>query len=133
MKGLAVLVLRFTHPGAREYRVPLNVKSREVEVPVGLGLITLVLLGIAIVNLFTKPDATVAGVTFSLALFTMFTISERHFNEETQRARTSNWINLISSREVISLRNPSARAQEMSWCPSAIIIRSIILPRCWIA
>ncbi len=26
MKGLAVLVLRFTEPGEREYRVPLNFK-----------------------------------------------------------------------------------------------------------
>jgi amino acid transporter len=86
MKGLAVLVLRYTHPGAREYRVPLNLKIGKVEVPVGLGLITLVLLGIAIVNLFTKPDATIAGVTFSLALFTMFTLSERHLTHKRDGA-----------------------------------------------
>jgi len=86
MKGLAVLVLRFTHPGAREYRVPMNVKIGKTEIPVGLGLITLVLLGIAIVNLFTKPDATIAGVTFSLALFTMFTISERHITKKRKGA-----------------------------------------------
>ena len=41
MKGLAVLVLRYTHPGDREYRVPLNFKVFGVEIPVGLGLITL--------------------------------------------------------------------------------------------
>jgi amino acid transporter len=78
MKGLAVLVLRYTHPGAREYRVPLNLKIGNTEIPIGLGLITLVLLAIAVVNLFTKPDATVAGITFSFGLFLMFTISERH-------------------------------------------------------
>ena len=77
MKGLAVLVLRYTHPGEREYRVPMNFKIGNMEIPLGLGLITLVLLGMAVVNLFTKPDATIAGVTFSLALFTMFTISEK--------------------------------------------------------
>lgn len=77
MKGIAVLVLRFTHPGNREYRVPLNIKIGKTEIPLGLGLITLVLLGIAIVNLFTKPEATIAGSSFSLALFVMFTISER--------------------------------------------------------
>jgi amino acid transporter len=77
MKGLAVLVLRYTHPGEREYRVPMNFKIGKVEIPLGLALITLVLLGMAVVNLFTKPDATIAGVTFSLALFTMFTISEK--------------------------------------------------------
>ena len=85
MKGLAVLVLRYTHPGDREYRVPLNFRIFGVEIPVGLSLITLVLLGIAIVNLFTKKEATIAGVTFSLFLFIVFTISERY----THHARGS--------------------------------------------
>ena len=76
MKGIAVLVLRYTHPQDREYRVPLNPVIFGVEVPVGLGLITLVLLAIAIINLFTKPDATIAGLTFSALLFTVFEISE---------------------------------------------------------
>ncbi len=77
MKGLAVLILRYTHPGDREYRVPLNFTIFGVEVPLGLGLITLTLLGIAVVNLFTKKDATIAGVTFSVVLFIVFTISEK--------------------------------------------------------
>jgi len=77
MKGMAVLVLRYTHPGDREYRVPLNFRLFGVEIPLGLGLITLVLLGIAVVNLFTKEEATIAGVTFSVLLFIVFTISER--------------------------------------------------------
>src|SRR5712675_850598 len=76
MKGIAVLVLRYTHPQDREYRVPLNPVIFGVEVPVGLGLITLVLIAIAIINLFTKPDATIAGLTFSALLFTVFEISE---------------------------------------------------------
>jgi amino acid transporter len=76
MKGVAVLVLRYTHPQDREYRVPLNWTIAGVEIPIGLGLITLVLLGIAIVNLFTKPDATIAGLVFSGLLFTVFEISE---------------------------------------------------------
>jgi amino acid transporter len=77
MKGLAVLVLRYTHPGEREYRVPLNVKVAGVEIPLGLGLITLLLFAIAVVNLFTKPSATVAGVIFSILLFGVFTVSEK--------------------------------------------------------
>ncbi|HKM66651.1 MAG TPA: APC family permease [Candidatus Acidoferrum sp.] len=77
MKGLAVLVLRYTHPGDREYRVPLNFRVFGVEVPLGLSLITLVLLGIAVINLFTKKEATIAGVTFSIFLFLVFTISEK--------------------------------------------------------
>jgi len=77
MKGIAVLVLRYTHPGDREYRVPLNFHVFGVEIPVGLGLITLVLLGIAVINLFTKPEATIAGGSFSVFLFIVFTLSER--------------------------------------------------------
>ncbi len=77
MKGVAVLVLRYTHPGDREYRVPLNLKIGGVEIPIGLGLITLTLLAIAVVNLFTKPDATMAGVTFSILLFVVFAVSEK--------------------------------------------------------
>src|SRR5215472_9267790 len=81
MKGIAVLVLRYTHPQDREYRVPLNPMIFGVEVPVGLGLITLVLLAIAIINLFTKPDATIAGLTFSALLFTVFEISEHRVHK----------------------------------------------------
>ena len=77
MKAAAVLVLRYTHPGGREYRVPLNFRVFGVEIPIGLGVITLVLFGIAITNLFTKIDATIAGVTFSIALFVVFTVSEK--------------------------------------------------------
>src|SRR6201981_664531 len=76
LKGVAVLVLRYTHPQKREFKVPLNFYVGGTEIPVGLGLITLVLLAIAIINLFTKPDATIAGLTFSALLFTVFEISE---------------------------------------------------------
>jgi amino acid transporter len=76
MKGVAVLVLRYTHPQDREYRVPLNPVIFGKEIPIGLGLITLTLLAIAIINLFTKPSATVAGVTFTILLFSIFEYSE---------------------------------------------------------
>src|ERR1700733_11590185 len=77
LKGIAVLVLRYTHPQNRQFRVPLNFRIAGVEIPVGLGLITLVLLGIAVVNLFTKPAATISGVIFSGLLFAAFEISEK--------------------------------------------------------
>lgn len=77
MKGIGVLVLRYTHPQNREYRVPLNFKIAGKEIPLGLGLITLMLLFIAIINLFTKPDATIAGVVFTVLLFSLFVLSER--------------------------------------------------------
>jgi hypothetical protein len=77
MQGIAVLVIRYTHPGDREYRVPLNFHFFGKEIPLGLALITLVLFLIAIVNLFTKPSATVAGTIFSLVMFGVFSVSER--------------------------------------------------------
>jgi amino acid transporter len=77
LNGIAVLVLRYTQPQQREFRVPLNFRIAGREIPVGVALITLVLLSIAIVNLFTKPAATVAGVAFSGLLFVGFEVSER--------------------------------------------------------
>ena len=43
MKALAVLVLRFKEPQAERWRVPFNLHIRGTEIPVGLGLITVVL------------------------------------------------------------------------------------------
>jgi amino acid transporter len=76
-KGLAVLVLRYKQPGQRGFRVPLNLKIRRLEIPVGLGLITLTLLGIAAANLLTKQVATVSGIAFTLVFFGIFTASEK--------------------------------------------------------
>jgi amino acid transporter len=77
MKSLAVLVLRFTEPGPREFRVPLNAKLGRLELPIGLGLITLTLFATAAINLFTKQIATVSGVAFTVIFFTIFTASEK--------------------------------------------------------
>ena len=82
MKSIAVLVLRFTEPGNRAWKVPGNLHVGKTEIPVGLILISAVLFITAIVNLFTKYEATIAGVIFSAAFFTIFTISERHVAKE---------------------------------------------------
>lgn len=76
--SLAVLVLRHKHREKREWKVPGNFVIAGREIPIGLVLITVALFSIAFVNLFTKRDATIAGVTFSAVLFVVFTISERH-------------------------------------------------------
>jgi amino acid transporter len=77
MKGLAVLILRYTEPVPRQFRVPLNLKLGGIEIPVGLGLITVTLFATAIINLFTKQIATVSGVAFTLIFFAIFTTSEK--------------------------------------------------------
>jgi amino acid transporter len=84
MKSLAVLVLRFTEPGNREWKVPGNLHIGKTEIPIGLIAISGVLFITAIVNLFTKYQATIAGVIFSAAFFTIFTISEHHVSKERQ-------------------------------------------------
>jgi amino acid transporter len=82
MKSLAVLVLRYTEPENRAWKVPGNLHIGKTEVPVGLILISAVLLITAVVNLFTKYQATIAGVIFSAVFFTIFTLSERHVAKE---------------------------------------------------
>ncbi len=77
MKGLAVLVLRYKQPGKREYRVPLNIPIGKTEVPLGLILITSVLIALCGINLFTKQVATTSGLAFTVVFFTVFEISEK--------------------------------------------------------
>src|SRR5437867_7629704 len=48
-----------------------------IEIPVGLGLVTVVLFALCIVNLFTKQVATLSGAAFTLIFFAVFTVSER--------------------------------------------------------
>jgi amino acid transporter len=83
-KSLAVLVLRFTEPSNREWKVPGNLRFGQTEIPIGLIAISVVLFITAIVNLFTKYEATIAGVIFSAVFFTIFTLSERHVARERQ-------------------------------------------------
>ncbi len=80
--SLAVMVLRYTSPENREWKVPGNIRIKGVEVPIGIGVISLILFSTAIVNLFTKEMATIAGVSFSLVFFVILTISERSTAEE---------------------------------------------------
>jgi hypothetical protein len=74
--SLAVVVLRYKDPGNREWRVPGNPKIFGREVPLGLIVISMVLFTTALVNFFTKSEATIAGVTFSGVFFMVFAYSE---------------------------------------------------------
>jgi amino acid transporter len=86
LNGTAVLVLRHTQPQAREFKVPLNFNIAGREIAVGVSLITLILLAIALVNLFTKPLATISGVSFSALLFVGFELSERRIQKRRGQA-----------------------------------------------
>jgi nucleotide-binding universal stress UspA family protein len=82
MKGLAVFVLRFTEPEGRQWKIPGNLRVGNTEIPVVLALITALLFLTAIVNLFTKQEATIAGVIFTVIFFSIFTISEHRFGRQ---------------------------------------------------
>ena len=82
LKSLAVLVLRYTEPANRQWKVPGNLHFGGREFPLGLIAISAVLLMTAVVNLFTKSQATVAGVAFSAVFFVVFTYSEHRVAKE---------------------------------------------------
>jgi amino acid transporter len=75
--AIATVVLRFKRPEEREWKVPGNIRIGRIEIPMGLVTIALILLSIALTNLLTKQVATMSGIAFTVAFFTIFTISER--------------------------------------------------------
>jgi hypothetical protein len=60
----------------QEYKTPGNFRIGQTEIPAGLIVTTLILCLVAIANLFTKQIATIYGVSFTIALFIVFTVSE---------------------------------------------------------
>jgi hypothetical protein len=79
-KTLSVLILRYKDKYHRMWRMPLNLtwfRPGGKDFPLGLALTFLVLFATALVNLFTKQVATISGVSFTLALFCIFEISEK--------------------------------------------------------
>ncbi|HEX4138108.1 MAG TPA: APC family permease [Bryobacteraceae bacterium] len=118
--ALSVLVLRFKQPENREWKVPLNIRVGKTEIPVGLGLITLFLFTLAVINVFTKELATIAGISFTLAFFLVFTISERINKKNHARGRqdleqfrldqsvevSSDQVHARAGNVLVAVRNP---------------------------
>src|SRR6185437_3293409 len=75
--GLAMLVMRFRYHGERGWKVPINLRIGNTELPIGLLFVFLVLLSTALVNLLTKEVATVSGVIFAATFYLIFTLSEK--------------------------------------------------------
>jgi amino acid transporter len=100
MNGLAVLVLRYKQPGERGFRVPMNFRIGKIEIPVGLGLIITLLFLICIINLFTKETATVSGIAFTAALFTIFTLSEKFTRRQSSEGKGLDQFNLEFADEI---------------------------------
>lgn len=84
---LSLVVLRFKAPDAeREWRFPLNLRLRRVEIPLGLIAVLIVLVLAGGMNLVTKPMATVAGLCFTAVFFVVFQVSEK-MNEKKATLR----------------------------------------------
>lgn len=65
----------------------MNVKVGGVEIPLGLGLITLTLFALCVINLFTKQVATVSGVVFTGIFFAVFQIAEKYTQKSESTVR----------------------------------------------
>src|SRR5579864_2650785 len=85
MMSLSVLVLRYTEPSRREWKVPGNIPlGNGRELPLGVIVIAIVLFLTALTNFFTKYEATRAGVLFSAVFFVLFTYSEKRVAKQRQ-------------------------------------------------
>jgi hypothetical protein len=84
--AFGALVLRFKRPGGQEWKVPGNVRIGGVEIPLGMGVIALILLSVALVNLVTKQVATISGLIFTAIFFGVFTLSERISRRKADRS-----------------------------------------------
>jgi len=102
LKGLGVLALRFQRHD-QEYKFPGNIHIGKLELPIGLGLTTLLLFLTAIANLFTKKIATVYGISFTAVLFVVFFVSERLNARRVQEKRGLEEFNLENESSVDSV------------------------------
>jgi amino acid transporter len=99
LKSLGVLALRFQRHD-QEYKFPFNVRVGGIEIPIGLGLTTLILAFVAIANLFSKQIATIYGILFTLVLFATFTISDRVHKRRAREAKALEEFNLDHQAQV---------------------------------
>ncbi len=83
-KTLSMVVLRFKDPSRREFMVPGNIRIGRFEVPLGLGIIFVIVFVSALSNLATKEIATISGLVFSASFLTIFVVTE-YVNEKRRR------------------------------------------------
>ncbi len=79
---MSMAVLRFKDRTPRQYEVPLNIRTKdkqghELNIPIGILTVFLILLCTALINLLTKKTATIWGVGFTAMFLVAFLILER--------------------------------------------------------
>jgi hypothetical protein len=108
--SLAILVLRWKYHGERGWKVPPNLRIGKVEIPIGLLSVFLVLLSIAVVNLFTKSVATVSGLIFAAGFFIIFFVSERqNLRKHAATARQMKDLFQLEHQETVSRESAAIR------------------------
>jgi amino acid transporter len=121
MKALSVLVLRYKQPGARDWKVPLNFHIGKTEIPLGLMMITVALFALAIINVLTKKVATISGVSFTIAFFVVFELSDianrkrkaghghemEKFRLDTRDEVSCQGISVRPGNVLVAVRNPN--------------------------
>jgi amino acid transporter len=115
MIALSFLVLRYKRPEEREWKVPLNFRIGKTEIPLGLILITLTLFLLATINLLTKKTATISGSVFTISLFVVFALSERHNRRKRIQAEADQEKFRLEER-------PSVSVQDVHVRPGAILV-----------
>ena len=108
----SMLVLRFKNRTPGNSDCPLNLRWGRRELPIGLGLVFLVLALSAIANLLTKETATKWGVGFTLGFLAVFVVTER-LHRRRQRRRKHEHLEQFNcssaemlSPEVLGLASP---------------------------
>jgi len=121
MKALSVLVLRYKQPGGREWKVPLNFHIGKTEIPLGLVIITVALFALASINVLTKKVATISGVSFTIAFFIVFELSDIYnrkrraghsvemekFRLETRSDLSAGTVSVRPGNVLVAVRNPN--------------------------
>jgi amino acid transporter len=107
-KSMGVLVLRFQRSD-QEYKFPFNIRLNKIEIPVGLSVTTLLLLFVAIANLFSKRIATIYGILFTILVFITFTVSDRINRRRRKKDKALEEFNLDHQPQV-STASTNARA-----------------------
>ncbi|MGD0619350.1 MAG: APC family permease [Bryobacteraceae bacterium] len=116
LKSLGVLVLRYQRHD-QEYKVPFNIRIGGVEIPIGLGATTLVLGLVAIANLFSKQIATIYGISFTIAFFILFTISEK-INHRKKKAQSHE----KALEEFNLIHQPQIEAETLHARPGCVLV-----------
>ncbi|MEF3279988.1 MAG: amino acid permease [Elusimicrobiota bacterium] len=116
---LALIFLRFRkYDQEREWFYPLNISFSRYKVPVGLILLFLIMLSLALINLFTKNIATIAGVSFTIVLYVIFTYYEKKTSrsEELHDIKGEVYeekVNIINEKEISEMFKRFVKPQKI--------------------